>query len=171
MSNENYIIKDEKSYYNKCDIIKEQFLKDENFKNKKSHITQINKSLKEILFLFCNVNEDNEMIIDYRYFKLLESINCLDKDYIIKYVMNHISLILKNQEHFVVHLCLHSLSLTDLEKHYTFMYKISEMLKTSFPDNLERCFIYKAPFIFSQFFSVISTFVDKKTLAKIELIA
>ena len=72
MSNENYIIKDEKSYYNKCDIIKEQFLKDENFKNKKPHISQINKSLKEILFLFCNVNEDNEMIIDYRYFKLLE---------------------------------------------------------------------------------------------------
>jgi isopentenyldiphosphate isomerase len=86
------------------------------------------------------------MIIDYRYFKLLESINGLDKDYIIKYVMNHISLILKNQEHFVVHLCLHSLSLSDLEKHYTFMYKISEMLKTSFPDNLEKCFIYKAPF-------------------------
>ena len=171
MSNENYIIKNEKSYYNKCDIIKEQFLKDENFKNKKPNIAQINKSLKEILFLFCNVAEDNEMIIDYRYFKLLESINCLDKDYIIKYVMNHISIILKKQEHFVVHLCLHSLSLTDLEKHYTFMYKISEVLKTSFPDNLERCFIYKAPFIFSQFFSVISTFVDKKTLSKIELIA
>jgi hypothetical protein len=51
------------------------------------------------------------------------------------------------------------------------MYKISEVLKTSFPDNLEKCFIYKAPFIFSQFFSVISTFVDKKTLSKIELIA
>jgi hypothetical protein len=171
MSNENYIIKNEKSYYNKCDIIKEHFLKDVNFKNKKPNIAQINKSLKEILFLFCNVNEDNEMIIDYRYFKLLESINGLDKDYIIKYVMNNISIILKKQEHFVVHLCLHSLTLSDLEKHYTFMYKISEMLKTSFPDNLEKCFIYKAPFIFSQFFSVISTFVDKKTLAKVELIA
>jgi len=168
MSNENYIIK---SNYNKCDIIKEQFLKDENFKNKKPNIAQINKSLKEILFLFCNANEDNEIIIDYRYLKLLENIITFDTDFIIKYVMSVISTVVKKQAHIIVHLCLHSLSLTDLEKHYSFMYKISDALKTAFPDNLQKCFIYKAPFIFSQFFSVISTFIDKKTLAKVELIA
>lgn len=187
MSNENYIVKDEKykdekykdkknekndkSYYNKCDIIKEQFLKDENFKNKKPNIVQINKSLKEILSLFCNIAEDNEIIIDYRYLKLLESIHGLDKDFIIQYVVTIISTVLKKQQHIIVHLCLHSLSLSDLEKNYSFIYKISEVLKTAFPDNLQKCFIYKAPFIFSQFFSIISTFIDKKTLAKLELIA
>ena len=62
----------EKEQLTKCNIIKEQFLEDENFKNKRMNIYNLNKSLKEILFLFCNSNQDNEIIIDYRYFILFE---------------------------------------------------------------------------------------------------
>jgi hypothetical protein len=172
----------EKEQLTKCNIIKEQFLEDENFKNKRMNIYNLNKSLKEILFLFCNSNQDNEIIIDYRYFKLFESIDGFNKDYLIEHVIKIIKdSLMKTKksfntvtnitnEKFVVHLCLHSLSISDLEKYYPFIYKMAELFKVIFPDNLEKCFIYKAPFIFSQFFSIISTFIDKKTTSKIELI-
>jgi hypothetical protein len=156
--------------HNKCSIIKNNFISDENFVSKKYTGLQINKTLNEILLAFCNSNNENEIILDYRYFKVLSNLNCVHGDSIIQHVVDVIKSTLEKKDNFVIHACLKSLSLTDIDKYYQFICKISEILKTTFPDKLDKCFIYKAPFIFSQVFTIISVFVDKKTMAKIELV-
>jgi hypothetical protein len=156
--------------HNKCSIIKNNFISDENFVSKKYTGLQINKTLSELLLGFCHSNEDNEILLDCRYFKLIYTLNCIDCDSIIQHVINVIRNTLEKRELFIIHVCLKSLSLTDIDKYYKFICKISEVLKSTFPDKLDKCFIYKAPFIFSQLFSIISVFVDKKTMAKIELV-
>ena len=156
--------------HSNCSNIKDRFLLDENFKPKKSTLQQTNKILSELLLGFCHSNEDNEILLDCRYFKLIYTLNCIDGDSIIQHVINVIRTTLEKRELFIIHVCLKSLSLTDMDKYYKFICKISEVLKSTFPDKLDKCFIYKAPFIFSQLFSIISAFVDKKTMAKIELV-
>jgi hypothetical protein len=158
------------SSHSNCSSIKDKFLLDDNFKPKNT-FQQSNKTLSELLLGFCHSNEENEIILDCRYFKLIYNLNFTDGDYIIQHVINIIRTTLEKKELFIIHLCLKSLSLTDVDKYYKFICKISEVLKNTFPDKLEKCFIYKAPFIFSQLFSIISAFVDKKTMAKLELVA
>jgi hypothetical protein len=46
---------------------------------------------------------------------------------------------------------------------------MSEVLKTTFPDKLNICNVYNAPFIFSKVISIIGAFVDKKTQQKMKL--
>ena len=159
------------SNHHNSSTIKERFLLDDNFKTKKGALQQENKSLNELLLGFCSSNDESEIVLDCRYFKLICSLNYIDYDSIIKYVISVIKTTLEKKELFIVHVCLKSLSLTDMDKHYKFICKISEVLKNTFPDKLDKCLIYKAPFIFSQLFSIISVFVDKKTMSKVELVA
>ena len=84
--------------------------------------------------------------------------------------MNKINKSLNVNKQFVVHVCMKSLNLIDIEKNYSFIHKMSEILKTLFPDKLEKCFIYNAPIVFSQLFNMLSVFIDKKTLEKIQII-
>ena len=156
--------------HSNCSSIKDKFLLDDNFKQKKGTLYQTNKTLSELLLGFCHSNEDNEILLDCRYFKLIYNLNCIDCDSIIQHVINVIRNTLEKRELFIIHVCLKSLSLTDMDKYYKFICKLSEVLKSTFPDKLDKCFIYKAPFIFSQLFSIISVFVDKKTMAKIQLV-
>jgi hypothetical protein len=144
--------------------IKNTFSEDKNF------FIMKNKTFDEILFNFCSINEENEIVIDYRYFKLLCLTKSMNYDTINEYVIKLMQKVLLNNSVFVVHLCLKSLTIADVDKHYKFICKISEILKTTFPDKLEKCFVYKAPFIFSQLFTIISAFVDKTTLDKLELV-
>lgn len=157
--------------HSNCSTIKDKFLLDDTFKPKKSIFHQSNKTLSELLLGFCHSNEDTEILLDCRYFKVIYNLNCIDTDSIIQHVINVILNTLEKRETFIIHVCLKSLSLTDIEKYYKFICKISEVLKITFPDKLDKCFIYKAPFIFSQLFNIISAFVDKKTMGKIELVA
>lgn len=156
--------------YNKCELIKEHFLKDENFSKKKTMVKRINKSINELLLLLCSYNEDNELIIDCRYLKLLTSINGINTDFIIEHVIHTMQEVATYRKQFVVHLGLHSFGLTDLEKHYSFITKLSNAIKADFPNNLEKCFIYKAPFIISQFTSILSHFIDKRTMPNFVII-
>jgi len=151
-----------------CDFIKSQFLNDNNFKQNKllSASFFMEKSLTEILSSFCNVNSNNDIIMDYRYFKILTQLKGIDKDYIIQYVINLIQDVLSKKETFTIHICLQTLSLTDLERYYNFIVTFSDHFKKTFSDRLDKCFFYKAPFIFSQLLSILSKVFDKKTMAK-----
>ena len=160
-------------YSKKCESVKEYFLQDENFKNTKNNINKINKNFKDIFSSFCNFYQENEIIIDYRYFKLLEQINGLDKDFIIEYLVKTIQTVLQKKDKFFIHVCLQSLSISDIEKQYKFICKLSETLNNVIPDisdKLEKCFLYKAPFMLSQLISILSTCVNKKTLSNIQVV-
>jgi|APGre2960657423_1045063.scaffolds.fasta_scaffold12450_4 hypothetical protein len=132
---------------------------------KKMGITMTNEKILQNL---CFINEGNNILLDYRYFKCFISTN--DYDTVFQYFYNLITKILETNETFNIHVYIKSLSIIDIDKYYTFISKISQIMKDAFPDKLGKCYIYNASFIFSQLIKIISKFVDKKTQDKIELI-
>jgi len=117
---------------------------------------------------FIFINSDNEIILDYRIFKLIATPQSYSN--IIENILDIIEKVLLNSNLFTIHLCLKSLTLKELENYYPFICIISETLKNKYTDKLEACYIYNAPFIFSQAISLISKIVDKKTQQKIILV-
>jgi hypothetical protein len=89
---------------------------------------------------------------------------------IINYVTNNIDTILSNNEKFTVYVNLKKLTLVDIDKHKDFIHDLSLFLKNKYPNKLTKCYIYNAPFVFSQIFNIVSLFIDKDTQLKIELI-
>jgi len=115
----------------------------------------------------CHQNINN-IYLDYRYFKFLAH----EDNYaiIIQHILSSIENILKTHDLFVVHIYMKSLTITEIDKHKMFIYKLSDTLKQKFPNKLDTCFVYRAPFIFSHIYNMISIFIDKKTQKKIKVI-
>ena len=152
----------------KCELINKNFLYDENIKKykKQTHLNT-NTNIQGILANLIK-NDNNDIILDYRYFKLIAITD--NYDIIIQTIINNINENLKNNYTFIIHVYMKTLTLTDIDKYYPFICRITEILKTNYPDKLEKCYIYNAPFIFTQIFSIISIFIDKKTQLKLQLI-
>ena len=115
----------------------------------------------------CQQNVNN-IYLDYRYFKYLAH----EDNYviIIQHILSSIEDILKTHNQFIVHIFMKSLTISEIDKHKTFIYKLSDTLKQKFPDKLDTCFVYRAPFIFSHIYNIISIFIDKKTQKKIKVV-
>lgn len=164
------MISSSSSYENSNTNIQRQlnmhFSKDEHLKITKKNIIQI--CFPDILAKLCFTMHNNDIVIDYRYFKFVSSPENFEA--IVQYIIFTIQNVLKSQEAFVFHVNMSSITLLHIEKYYGFIKQLSEILKTTFPDKLNTCHIYNAPFIFSKLFSVISMFIDKKTQQKIQLI-
>lgn len=127
-----------------------------------------NEITQEILDLFCSIKNDNNLHIDYRVFKIVANPNTYET--IHNYVVKKLQTVLEKYELFNIHVNFKTLSLTELDKHYSFINKVCVIFKNEFPDKLDKCSIYNAPFIFSQVFNIISIFIDKKTQSKIQLV-
>ena len=125
------------------------------------------KDINELLLAICNC-EHNNIILDYRFFKYIANKN--NYDFIICHIVSTISNILKNHDQFNVYVCMQYLSIMDIDKHGQFIYSISNKLKTEFPDKLDKCHVHNAPYVFTNIYNLISTFVDKKTQEKINFI-
>lgn len=125
-------------------------------------------SLTEVfLNKFCNIKEKS-IFMDYQIFKYFASES--NYDTITSFVIICLKSILKHSDTFTIHLSLKSLTLTELDKHYNYITKVCTIFKNEFPDKLNTCFIYHAPFVFSQIISIISVFIDKKTQMKLQLV-
>jgi hypothetical protein len=59
------------------------------------------------------------------------------------------------------------LTLVEIDKHKNFIQYLSTFLKDKYPQKMEKCYIFNAPFVFSQLFHIISMFIDKETQSKI----
>jgi hypothetical protein len=64
-----------------------------------------------------------------------------------------------------------NLNISDVDKHYKFIQHISVLFKERYHNKLTKCFVYNAPFVFSQILNMISIFIDKETQSKIELVS
>lgn len=117
---------------------------------------------------FICINTDNEIIIDYRIFKLVATQQSYPN--IIQIIVDTIEKVLFESDLFTIHLCLKSLTLKELENYYPFIRIVTETLKTKYTDKLEKCYIYNAPFIFAQVISLVSKIVDKKTQQKMIIV-
>ena len=120
-----------------------------------------------ILKGLCSTN-GNCIILNYMYFKHIgknETYNC-----ILNYITNNIDKVLELNNEFIVHVNMKNLTVTDVDKHKEYIKVISEVFKTKYPDKLAKCYVYNAPYIFSQIFNIVSMFVDKETQRKIILV-
>ena len=120
-----------------------------------------------ILEGLCNI-KDNAIVLDYIYFKHYST--KITYNIILNHITNNIDIILSKNEKFSVHVNLKKLTLIDIDKYKEFIHDMSVYLKDKYPDKLTKCYIYNAPFVFSQIFNIVSLFIDKDTQTKIELI-
>ena len=121
----------------------------------------------DILSNMCFIKE-NTLILNYIYFKHF----AIQQTYsfILKHITNNIDKILLTSSDFMVRVNMKNLTIVDIDKHKLFIQNISGYLKDKYPQKLSKCYIYNAPFVFAQFFNIVSMFIDKETQKKIELV-
>jgi len=123
-------------------------------------------NISEQLQNFCHIRTNNEIEINYKYFKSIKL--QFDNNNILDYLIFVIENVLSNYEFFIIHVNISKLSLLEIEKNQDFIQNMSIILKEKFPDKLEVCIIYEGSFIFKQIHNLLSLFIDKKTLKKIK---
>ena len=126
-----------------------------------------NGNWNDIFKGICCIKENN-IVLNYIYFKYIA--NDETYSYIMNHITNNIDQILQTNNEFSVHVNMKSLTIVDVDKHKEFVQQISLFLKDNYPDKLEKCYVYNAPFMFSNFFNIVSMFIDKETQKKIELV-
>lgn len=122
--------------------------------------------LKKACFLY----KDNIIVINYSYLKWIMKNGICTNEYLIEYIMNIFRETVKYYTNFIIHINSNHLTMLDIDKYYLFIKNISIIMKETFPNNLDKCFVYNAPFIFSKLFSILSVFIDKVTLKKIKIV-
>jgi len=120
-----------------------------------------------ILNNICYVYKNN-LVIQHAFFKNFGNKN--NYDIITQHIVNNINSILTHYDLINVHCSLHKMDLLDLEKHYDFLMCICKLMQSAYPNKLNKFYIYQPPFIYSKIYSIISTFIDKTTRARIKLI-
>jgi hypothetical protein len=123
------------------------------------------EKIREALNAFCYIKSNNEIIINYETFKILNKI--IDKKIILNYLLYTIETVLNKFELFIVHANIKKLTLLEIDKNKDFIYEMSNILKEKFNDKLDSCYIYDSSFIFKQIHQLLAMFVDKKTITKI----
>jgi hypothetical protein len=129
----------------------------------KIHACDINFILNGICYI-----KDDALVIDYNFFKHFASTKTYD--IIQHYFINNIDIILTKYDTFTVYLNMKSLTISQIDKHRNYLNHISLVLKERYPDTLLKCYVYDAPFVFSQLYNIISMFLDRETLKKIQIV-
>ena len=110
----------------------------------------------------------NEVFLNVSIFKLIASENTYSQ------IVSHVYQLLKETSTtygtVVVHVYLKTLTLSDLDKHKTFVMDMIKRFNDELPDILDACYMYKAPFVFAQIYSIISVVIDKDTKKKIHIV-
>jgi hypothetical protein len=123
------------------------------------------EKIREALNAFCYIKSNNEIIINYETFKILNKL--IDKKIILNYLLYVIETVLNKFDLFIVHANIKKLTLLEIDKNKDFIYEMSNILKEKFNDKLDSCYIYDSSFIFKQIHQLLAMFVDKKTITKI----
>lgn len=126
-----------------------------------------NGNFHEICHGICN-NKDNVIIIDYRYFKHFASKDTYE--FILNHITTHINNVVTNYDTFIVHVNIKNLTVVELDKHKNFIHYMSNYMQETYPNKMTKCYIHNPPFVFSQIFNILCTFIDKETIQKIEVI-
>jgi len=142
--------------------IENQFLKEINI---------VNQNIKglttdQIIGVFC-YNVRNQLFLNFNYIKLLSS---LDKKAIIEIIRKNIIEVLgRGHEKAVIHVCLKSMSITQIDKYLSLFKEAITIFRIEFPDRLERCYLYHCSSIFSYLYTLISRLLEKETSSRIML--
>jgi CRAL/TRIO domain len=118
----------------------------------------------------CFHYKDNHIVINYSYLKWMMKNGIYTNESLIEYIMNVFKETVMYHKYFILHINSNHLTMMDIDKYYLFIKNISIIMKESFPNKMDKCFVYNAPFIFSKLFSILSVFIDKNTLQKIKIV-
>lgn len=114
---------------------------------------------------FCFIETENIIILNYNHLKDILSEKIYDL--ITNKIIFTIDEILKNYNTFNVKVYIKTLTISDIDKHKNFIISLSNILKEKYPNKLNKCVISDQSYLFSNIYSFISMFIDKKTLEKI----
>lgn len=120
-----------------------------------------------ILNNMCYIKDDY-IVIDYNYFKYFATNDTYA--IITQFVMNRFDEYLIKYPQAIVHLNISGINLSALDKHRSFLVNVSQIFSLRYPDILKACYVHNATFIFSQLVNIVSLFVDKITMQKIQII-
>ena len=70
--------------------------------------------LQELLHNFCSVKTNNEIVVNYKYFKIINTF--IDKNSILNYLIFIVENVLKNYDTFIVHVNIEKLTLLEIDK-------------------------------------------------------
>jgi uncharacterized membrane protein len=146
----------------------EIFTQQNDFNVSENVISKINKGEWIDIFQGLCSFKDNNIIIDYIFFKHFATKETYS--IILNHIINVIDNVLINHQQFYVYVNMKNLTLIEIDKHKAFIQNISGVLKSKYPNKLTKCFICNAPYVFSQIFNLICMFIDKETQEKIELV-
>jgi glycyl-tRNA synthetase alpha subunit len=123
---------------------------------------------QELLNYYCKI-EENDIIINYYYFKYLA--NSQTYDIFTNLMIVYIDSILQSFDKFNVHISIHKLSVMEIHKHIGYIRIMTDLLKTRYQDKMNKCLIYNSSNLFSQIYEIILPFIDPDTQQKIELVS
>lgn len=124
-------------------------------------------SPQEILNKICYII-DNCIYVDYRFFKPVG--NDAVYEPLLAHIIDKIKQVLLVSPTLIVHVSLKGFSIRELDKHVNFFKHVSIILDKNFPQKLTTCYVYNASSIFTQLFGLLSYFIDKDTLKKMQLV-
>jgi hypothetical protein len=143
-------------------------LKIESSANSEKIISKLKKGdFTDIFENFIQI-DNNHITIHYIYFKHFASNSTYD--FLTSLITNKIDLIIDKYDNFIVHFNVKSFTLIEMDKHKTYIYSISNYFKDKYPNKLEKCYIYNSSFLINQLYNIVSSFIDKDTMKKIEFI-
>jgi hypothetical protein len=142
--------------------IEENFIVQSDDLKKKS----LNVSLNEVINLFCS-NDRNVMYINFYCIKWLKNV---DKNIIINIIRSHLQAVIdRGYEKVTIHVCLKSLSISQIDTYYSLFKDASTLFKKEFPERLEKCYLYHCSSIFTYIYRLISHLLEKDTLERVEV--
>ena len=136
------------------------------FHRDKTEIAQLisNLSLNERINYLCHIEGDT-LVLDYRFFKSVAVPETLA--YLMQLVIDNIHSILREYPLYNVCICMKSLTVSDVDRYKNFIFEFATRLKTEFQDKMNKCYIYRAPYVFEKVYSIVSCVIDKPTRQKI----
>ena len=115
--------------------------------------------LNNIMDNFCRIRNAYEIMIDFKYFKLIAKPDFYET--IIKYIVTTIKYVLHTQQRVSLHINLKSMSLTDIDKYKSFISQIS--YQQNVLSSIGSINIYNTGVIFTTLINVVLSFLDKPT--------
>jgi hypothetical protein len=111
-------------------------------------------------------HNNNEIFFDIIEFKkIANDDNCV---IIVQHFINIGNEVLKSYDDYIVNINATSLKILDLEKYLKFI-QLFNVMSISISDKLNQCNIYNAPNTFKQIYKFVKIFINKQTLAKVNL--
>lgn len=118
---------------------------------------------------FCHNSNENNILIDSRYFKMLVK-NNIPIELIQDYLCNVVDKVLVSNTNYIIHANLESISVFDFNKYQTFILNITSIFRSRFVNKLNYCYLYNTSILLKILHSFFKKFMTKEDLNSINFV-